>query len=142
MKHLFVSYDISKALKDLGFDEPCVNLYRVEGYSQKLAQTKFFTIDQHWGNSLTGLSPRYGDRIDDNECLAPMYQQVLDWFREKHNLHIVPEPKIMFPDSMVGDQYYFTIYHNTKLYDLDDGVRGYYETIEFAINKAIELVKK
>lgn len=141
MKKYFVSYDIAKALKDIKFDEPCVNLYRAEGYDPSVVTIKFFTIDQHWGNSLTGLSPRYGDRIDENECLAPMFAQVLDWLRDKHNLHIVAEPKTSYPDGMVGDEYYCQIYHNCNFVE-DDGVRGYYETLEFGIKKAIELIKQ
>lgn len=69
MKHLFVSYEIAKALRELGFDEPCFgwftdNYLRISGVVEK--------------KHVQG----------EDETLAPIHQQVIDWFREKQGIEI------------------------------------------------------
>ena len=79
MKHLFVPYELSKELKELGFDEPCIGFYKED-------DTRLRAVDQHWGNSITGVCKNLGYEISDI-ILAPMFSQVIKWFREKYQLH-------------------------------------------------------
>lgn len=75
MKHLFVSYALALILKQKGFDESCFSAYRNEdGEELLLPIGKWFNSDSCGYNS--------------HYCSAPVYQQVVDWFREKHNIHI------------------------------------------------------
>ena len=55
----FCIYEQALALKELGFDEPCLMYY---DYSWTLVESGVY------------------------ECKAPLYQQAFRWFREKHNL--------------------------------------------------------
>ena len=66
------------ALKELGFDEPCIGFYK-GNYDVK-------AVDQHWGSSISGISKKGGYRIDDL-VLAPTFSQAFRWFRDKYELH-------------------------------------------------------
>ena len=76
MEKQFVTYEISLKLKELGFNEISrfgqeTSLYTKEG-------EHIFYLN--YGFMGSGLS---GDYI-----YAPLWQQVIDWFREKHNMSI------------------------------------------------------
>ena len=75
MKHLFVPYEIAKKLKELGFEEECLGYYdnKILTYSKNDVFRNFATIK----NKLAS---------------APLYQQVIDWLREK-KIKVVENPK-------------------------------------------------
>ena len=83
MNKEFIPYEQALALKELGFDEPCFGYYVIENhYSEKKGDFKSVNIiDGYVGyGSYSALSSRT------HRMLAPLYQQVFRWFREKHNL--------------------------------------------------------
>ena len=65
MEKEFLNYEQALALKELGFDEPCIATH---GYLELYINT------------------------DDGHLKAPLYQQAFRWFREKYNLQCWPEP--------------------------------------------------
>lgn len=66
----FVSYELAKELKELGFIEPCLAFYnKVKNLNIAITTEGFVVIDKH-----PFLLP------------APLYQQVFRWFRNEHNL--------------------------------------------------------
>lgn len=65
----FVTYEQALALKELGFDEPCIGYY----YNGKIC------FDSP-GVNITGPS---------GEQPLPLYQQAFRWFREKHDFYLV-----------------------------------------------------
>lgn len=71
MEKQFVPYELSVKLKELGFDEECFAWYD---------SNSFDTIE---------LEFEYKNNKDlyfKESCTAPLYQQALDWFREKYNI--------------------------------------------------------
>jgi len=70
LKKLFVPYEPSLALKELGFDEPCFGYYR---YEELLIQGQSKNSDHGFSIS------------------APTYSQAFRFFREKYNAHIYPQ---------------------------------------------------
>ena len=75
MEKEFVPYEQALALKELGFDEPCLGYYvTVEVPNPFLVTTK---ISDTQGGYFT---------------FAPLYQQAFRWFREKYNLHCNIDP--------------------------------------------------
>ena len=83
MKKEFVPYEQALLLKELGFDEPCLGAY----YQKELRIV-------HLESKPTQL---------DYIILAPLYQQVFRWFREKHNL----KSCIMFRTNMEDNKEYY-----------------------------------
>lgn len=77
MKHLFVPYKLALKLKEKGFDEPCLAHWK---WSPKFSEGVLYRLKF----SCT-------DKSNAHRCQAPLYQQVIDWFREKHSIFISPE---------------------------------------------------
>ncbi len=122
MKDLFVSYDISKQLKEKGFKEGCFGYFNNTGdlnYQCTYNSSGLKQIDLHIENTL-----------------APIYQQVVDWFRDKHKILI----------------YVLTDYHDGVLLgyaghtEVSDGITEYetedtyYEALDKAIEEALKLI--
>jgi len=77
MKKEFIPYEQALALKELGFDEPCISCYdklnMLATYSENLFEPKNYNTSGY--------------------CVsAPLYQQVFRWFREKYNIHYAMKP--------------------------------------------------
>ena len=119
----FLSYDISLKLKELGFDKICLAVH----YKGKLHLVKNFNInnvDLYVANEFGGI-------------LAPLWQQVINWFREEHNYNITYN--ILEKDGcgyyvFKGGEFQSKFKVLSKRFD-------YYEAHEKAILKAIELIK-
>jgi hypothetical protein len=73
----FTLYPEALALKELGFDEPCI-----ASYTQSIRFNIYEQSGLHW-NTITndGYIKEYP-----KACTAPLYQQAFRWFREKFNL--------------------------------------------------------
>jgi hypothetical protein len=75
MKKEFIPYEQALALKELGFDEPCLGYYT--------GDTMHFV--------LRPLMLR-ANELASYVVTAPLFQQGFRWFREKHNLHCNIDP--------------------------------------------------
>ena len=122
MKEEFITYEQALALKELGFDKPCLMMYADKGviYSRG-------SFGNQWTNNDKGL------------LAAPLYQQAFRWFREKHNLWFRPD----FYDEMREYDYQGSVHklgRFSSLASLDN-----YKTVEelesACIDKLIEIVK-
>ena len=67
MEKQFATYEISLAMKELGFDEECFGYYRNDN--------KFFYFGED-------------SRVQKDSILSPIWQQCIDWFIEKYWIHI------------------------------------------------------
>jgi hypothetical protein len=128
MNKEFVTYEQTLALKELGFDEPCIGYY----YNGKI----HFNSP---GVNLTGPS---------GEQPLPLKQQAFRWFREKYNL----EHELC---SLQKNSWLITIrdtssttelgVYNGKQWncdDLDENIPQTYEEAEQAcLDKLIEIVR-
>ncbi len=65
----YVSFAVSKLLKEKGFDEPCIYVYRHDG------------SEDIWN----------ADK-EDIACQKPTLQMTMKWLRENHNIHITGVP--------------------------------------------------
>ncbi len=87
MKHLFVPYEIAKLLRKKAFDEPCLANYYKE--SSKMGNLVPYRGYPDEGDEDTNFSTSLNSESPSNTWIAaPLYQQVIDWFREKHGIHI------------------------------------------------------
>jgi hypothetical protein len=67
----FIPYKEAQALKELGFDEPCLSYYVSEKFGLNLTED---------GIGVTK------DILIKDGVIAPLYQQAFRWFREEHGL--------------------------------------------------------
>jgi|688.fasta_scaffold283782_2 hypothetical protein len=117
----FIPYEQALELKELEFEEPCFGVY-VEN-ELFIVSTERPSIQSH---SLY-------------QGLAPLYQQVFRWFREKHGLHAVV-------DINISDEWYFLIFNlnakrNAEVVKKDEYYNTYEEAELACLNKLIEIVK-
>lgn len=78
MKKQFVTYKIALELKELGFNELCSAYWFKHEYKSEKEQLIWSLVADCDYNS-----------ISNSEVSAPLWQQAEEWFRDKHNFHIV-----------------------------------------------------
>lgn len=133
MNKLFLPYEIAMLAKINGFDEPCLLSYRNSDGEEQLIPTG---IPKHCKNS------DFFIKSNQDNCSAPLYQQALDWLREKHSIHINiyeghDEDKIWWNAELTKVQ----LGYNYDPINTDDiGADTYYEVLNKAIKEAIKLI--
>ena len=125
MNKEFIPYEQALALKELGFEDPCIKYYWTDGMFTKTYESPF----------------NHNKR--DNSISAPLYQQAFRWFRKKHDLdsYIMPA---RLETKKVYD-YYIWFTNEKEERDLFIGMNNQY-TYEEAelecLKKLIEIVKE
>lgn len=77
MNKEFVPYDIALKLKELGFNEDCFGFYE----KSLMGKQERFSLRLDW-------TPQDYPFDNDLHCLAPIWQQVFDYFRNNYYLHV------------------------------------------------------
>jgi hypothetical protein len=133
MNNEFISYEQALALKELGFDEPCLGRFYTK------PKSKMFGIDEKGRNypiknTYKKLYTLGEDFVlnDDNVINAPLYQQVFRWFREKYNLY-----SFVF----VFDQGFGYETYKEGVIQTNESFESYDEAEIACLDKLIELVK-
>ena len=151
MEKQFVTYEIALKLKELGFDEECLCTYS----NGELSRNPSNRIDAKpiqknpytWKNS----------KVHNSIVCAPLWQQVIDWFIDKYDIHISLEP-VYKPQQFQNLMYCYAISTKENFYGgMDDNLDNWiglndggnmfhiensrYKAHEQAILKAIELCK-
>ena len=132
MSKEFIPYEEALALTELGFDESCFGVFFEDKQLKQIrVKTQSLTRNLDKGTFF---------------CLAPLYQQAFRWFREKHNLESIIEPRWKFTGA---EKKYCTevfdesdesdVRSNDDIYHTDFNT---YEEAELAcLRKLIELLK-
>lgn len=125
MKHLFVPYAIALLLKEKGFNEPCLTYWFTTNHD---------TTPQLREKDIMDLKGWTNGYLDSN-TIAPLYQQVVDWFREKHEIE-VGSPVAQLEKGEFGRAIGWVRVEdeNKQIYPT------YYAALEAAINHAITLL--
>lgn len=118
MKDQFVTYEIAKRLKELGFNEPCFGIY---GESGELI------IDDDW------LYATNQDTMSETKNpTAPLWQQAVDYLRKKY--------KIAVCQTVNGEWFCSEILPGLGLNEIKHFPKK--PTVENAILKALKLISK
>lgn len=114
MKHLFVPYEIALLAKEKGFNQECLAEY--SGFSKELFMPK----------------SAISTPID---VPSPLYQQIVDWFREEHKIVVWVETSL----SISHWNYRFKIESEN---DKQEGHKtsDYYQALNAAITEAFKLI--
>jgi len=126
MNELFIPYELALLAKEKGFDEPCFAYYDLYGHYH-------FNISDDTNDVV---SITNGLAID----AAPLYQQIVDWFREKHHIIIDISYDFMCYDVSVYDG----DVHVKLQSSLKEGApycfTEYYDAMDKAIQEAFKLI--
>jgi hypothetical protein len=127
MKNLFVPPDIANTLKNMGFNEPCICGYDIQGrLRSKLSH-----------------SDAQGSRIDwdthDIHIPAPLWQQVTAWLRDTKKINVFVSFR---PNVKKWDAYYYDMNMNGRDYVKQFTLikflnREVFDTYEEALESAI-----
>lgn len=124
MKKLFVNYDLAVKLKEKGFDEKAFGRYYSVGNPQHIGLFTDMNSNDISGRKNTTLM-----------CNAPLYQQVTDFLREKHSIHIW-----ITPLSLTNYEYYYFIAGGYTF--SRNGYKSYYDALEAVIETVLNEIKK
>jgi len=88
MENEFIPHKEALALKELGFDEPCVGTY----HDNNGGEIKFSFGMLQYPKRNSQANTVEGTFIGERGCYAPLYQQAFRWFRDKYGLNPHIEP--------------------------------------------------
>ncbi len=129
MKNEFVPYEEALALKEIGFDEPCVAVYYGDyderdfenGIALEYRQSQYYA-QKGWSKGL----------------LVPTFSQAFRWFREKYGLY-----GTSCPIPFENDRFFEYNISDTDKSVKQDGVFNSYEEAELScLRKLIEIVNQ
>ena len=142
-KILFVNYEQSLALKELGFNEPCISYYFSDSIFNDAAEeddTLHPGDPRFYSDTNTSLSAYTKDELKYNSVSAPLYQQAFRWFREKHELDSVIVPN--GDSSGKTNGYYYELIFDFSKDNIESESYSTYEEAELAcLIKLIEIIK-
>lgn len=119
MNDQFVTYEIAKRLKELGFNDNCIG---------------WFTEN--------GLLKIYDYQIKvSSYTKAPLWQQAIDWLRTKHKIDVSYHPEAS-TNTLCAWWVCRYIAGMTRLVEAFDAENKYQQAREAAITKAMELISK
>ena len=150
MKHLFVPYELALLAKENGFDEDCLAYWELfdnswNGYGAWGGITVLYEEDDlRLILTVNELKSYYRNLIK-----APLYQQLIDWFREKHKIDVRVFPMYEQEDSYktcwgwnitelewgIDKEHHIANSVSTREYGL-----SYYEALTIALTKAFKLI--
>ena len=121
MEKEFIPYEQALALKELGFDEPC------------LASWNFYTKELNYNSQPSIFT-------SEDVIQLPLYQQAFRWFREEYGLY----HSIGLDDSLENNINcdYQIINHSQSISELESSFKSYEEAELACLKQLIEIVKK
>ena len=135
MEKEFVPYEQALALKELGFDEPCM----MNHYGNDRLHVGRLYLPSSFGKGKN--SEMHDDSLRYGDITAILYQQAFRWFRTKHGYFTSPTEK----DDDVTKQYDWVITKklgNGKTLIQFVGYKDSYEEAELeCLKKLIEILK-
>lgn len=123
MKNQFIPYELAVKLRELGFDEECLNI--------------FFKREKRMSFDIGYYPNKNSDFTEDSNYIsAPLWQQAFDWFREKQNI-------VGSVDGGCEQNFFF--FSITKLGEesfFSTDFKSYEEARQACLEKIIELCQK
>lgn len=126
MKHLFIPYELAVIAKEKGFNEPCLARYDID---KTISQTNIESNSNGFNEQVT----------NDNLLVmvaSPLYQQIIDWFREKHNVIIYVDARNDLKFKGVRKYYIRDIWRE----NYTNSFNNHYEALNKAIEDALKII--
>jgi len=134
----FIPYEQALAVKELGFDEPCLAFFEINNTHQPQNLRYFLktAVNREYIENTKILKYIYGE----NSLLAPLYQQAFRWFREKYN--IIPNIHSVYIDETHIKINFWVWFANYEENSNEEIYYGTYEEAELeCLKKMIEYCK-
>ena len=129
MNDEFVSYKVALKLKEFGFDEPCFTYYYE--LNSNLRTHLVVDINKAW---------TYSGNTNFGFTLAPLYQQVFKWLRNKYGIDFSINTTYSMYNKNTSKKYSGVIDNKTMYTNV--GFYDNYEEAELAgLQKMIEIIE-
>ncbi len=143
IKKLFIPYKIALLAKEKGFDKPCLACYAKRATGENYLHIANIGEDELFGLENINMDDKhemYVCKIDSECSLAPLYQQLVDWFRNEHKIiiHIIRDGGwfITFGHTIENeDEEGAEELENMRFYKDD-----YYEVYDKVLEEAFKLI--
>ena len=143
IQNQFCNYKIALKLKELGFNEECISWYFNDKINNSIHICDILALNKYYKQE------DFKNTTNTEYILAPLWQQVIDWFREKHNIYITVNC-VNWRDGKQFEGYLCKVQTRemidkgdySKYLHLTDLYTNYEEAREQAILKAITLIQK
>jgi hypothetical protein len=132
MEKYFVNYNQSLALKELGFDMPCLAFYWNTG--------KFYTCAEYSHRIESHKQNQLGDYNYDSTS-APLKSQVFEWARKEHKIHCSYGTTSDSREEVNGYCISNFIDGNRNYLHINWEVGTYDEAESVCVDKLIEIIK-
>jgi hypothetical protein len=130
MEKEFIPYEQALALKELGFDEPCIACYTENAFGSTPEQKV-----QYWREPI-------GGNDDYVFVLAPLYQQAFRFFKEKYDLYSHVRESLSIDNMIEFVTQINGSYVNHGIFDKPINRFEIYEEAQLeCLKKLIEIVK-
>jgi len=150
MIELFIPYEEALAIKELGFDEPCImNYFNYTGAVNRITELmkskyRIFEEDYFFRNSIDNTKNENPNAVSNYNCSAPTYSQALKWFRDTHSMYaIIDIDRTTYP-KFVYNLYWYRDSEVTEIPNINfyyELYRKYEEAELEAIKELIKIVK-
>lgn len=123
MKHLFISYELALIAKEKGFNDRCLASINPDGQIE-IGNTSYLMAFM---------------KREKKDIFAPTHQQIVDWFRKKHDIVVsVFVGRDQHANSLMDNKIYFPEINNSgkEMQSKFD----YYEALNKAIEEAFKLI--
>lgn len=130
MEHLFVSCELALKLKEKGFDEECLACFRDVGHI-------FSRVNNVYPIGFCRNSQSQGNINYMYHVATPLYQQVIDWFREKHK--IIVDVRTIWINKAIGLSEISSYVPHCN-HDINVEYDDYYKAFDIAIEEALTLI--
>lgn len=121
IQEAYCSFEISKLLKEKGFDEICYRLYNTQ--EKELWGTDGIEFQNHY--------------LDEESITAPTHQMAMAWLREEHNIFIIIEPRSHIAKTST---YMFGMWIKSTYEQHFERFFSYEEAVEAALKYALEVL--
>lgn len=135
--------------KDYPFVDPHLAILAEEKGFDELCMSYFVDTPEH---PFIAVGYCGKERVSESLHLLPTYSQLVDWLREKHDLHIVQHYRKFYLESHRKDYYGFSVWEGNKCSELNDNlysdvhhtippIECYYEGLRQIIIKSFEFIR-
>ena len=132
MRKFFTPYELAIKLQEKGFDDDCICSYNKSGkLCSKVSYSSGNDCECKWGKD------------DASDLRAPLYQQIIDWLRIKHDISLEMESGWSWVDGKRITEYVCWVTYDRGNKEDEDAnyFNDYYEALIDGIEEAlVELI--
>lgn len=143
-KKIYLNPKLALLAKEHGFNRKCIAMFSISDDEEDGDEWELNQFgDYNFPNKIYTELWNDFNNTDKYTMSAPMYQQIVDWFREEHGISVSVNPSFKLPDWERDGKWAGNVEEvaTMKTYGLKKE-DSYWEAFDAAIEKAFNQIKK